>query len=295
MAGIADWHIGASTILNVRTDPLFFFANLAFGHGTDLPSPGSNEARGHIYSFNGLDLGPPVTGVGNKIQITRDNSFTRGFSTGSIRIGFRKMDIEPPFDSTEAALKGAVGSLFCYAQEVNNQSVTEPAPDPANLEADKIEGFFALIFDLNYFDDSVGFQLRAVGRQPTLGGGKLLGNVSVPLTRSPGDFTGIEFQWTSTTDPGEGQFRPKVVLKGYTFDSDDFSDPVLGIAAAHDYKVVPPAEQTDYRKQQQFLWNIDGFPGPTFAALQNPLCEGLDLHLQNLHGYALEHFEILKP
>jgi hypothetical protein len=293
MAGIADWYIGGTTLFTTNENPSEF-ANLTFGHGTNVPSPGSNVSQGHIYSFRNIDVGPPPTQRGGRIQITRKNDVTRGFHIGSVRVGFIKEDVEPPFDASTDADKLVVGHLFCYAQEVNDVPTIEPAPVPGTHLADKVEGFFALSYTIDYATDDILLQLRSSGRLEQLGGGKLVDNVSVPLTKTPGDFTGIEFNWWSSGDPGVDTPRPKIILKGYTFDASDFSDPKLRIATAHDYKIVPSAEKTEYREQQEFLFNIGGVLSDN-PDIKNPLLEGMDIELGNLHGYALTHFEILKP
>jgi hypothetical protein len=136
--------------------------------------------------------------------------------------------------------------------------------------------------------------LTSVGRLPQLGGGKLTDNVNVALTKSPGDFIGIEFNWWTSDDFLVTTTRPTLILKGYTFDASDFSDPTLRIAAAFDYTVVPDSEKTEYREEQEFLYNIAGVQETDDVDLKNFKVEGLMLNTRNLHGYAMTHFEILK-
>ena len=298
MSGIADWHISPRASRSPAENELAFFSNLAFGQSTDVPSPGSNEAGGHMYAFQKEATQFNTEGV--VIRITRNNSFTRGFNIGGVRVGFRKTDVEPPFATTSDDIKDAFGVLFCYAQEVNGVAETEPSPDPIG-RFDIVRGAFQLVYSINFATDDVLLQLRSEGRLLAYsGGGPLTENVSVPLTKSPGDFIGIELNWFSSTEPTSDP-RPKVILRGITYDQPDFSDPVTRVAAAHDYKFIPIFEQTPFRKAQNFLWNIAGtnFLDPSFLGrsnpiLLNPLLEGADIELGALHGYAMTHFEILK-
>jgi len=296
LVGIKEgFNVGKRPFLNVRTGDVLQQMNLAYGAGTDIPAV-STKARGHIYSRSG----PAETATSQVIQVTRNNTNVRGFHSGSIRIGFRKHDIEPPFEATDDARKGLNGVLFCYAQEVNDypagiapadKTPSTLVPDPLVVNSDKVEGHFDLIFGINHFSDRIGFQLRCESRLPSFGGGKLGPNkADETRTLAVGDFIGIEFRWESDEVPDEvgGIIKPTVTLKGYTALLEDFSDATPIIANRHDFDHPPPAERTAFLNDQIRLWNLWGETG----RIRDPLVEGASWDTNNGHGFVCEYLEI---
>lgn len=292
MAGIADWNIGPGSFLTVRTSPLNNLSNLTFGYGTDLPNV-SGAARGGIYDFDGV---VPFGEPSQVVQITRsDSATTRGYNSGRIQVGWHVQDVEPPLEASADASKGAVASLFCCAQEVNDEIVSKPIAQPPDFEADKIEGCFTMDVSFDYFDGSVLLALRALKRFGGIVGNKLATNVDVAMGLGPGDFLGVILDWHNTEDLTISPLPyPTTILRGYTCTQTDFSDPTLRIMAAHDYTPVPASELTPYRIEQEKIWNIAADFSVGKFHIVDPALEGGWFSTRNTHGLALTHFEILK-